>query len=74
MKKVLDPIVYWKLRAICSDAQRNYAVAVQAQDALTVAQKKQKDMLVELGFNPDAQNFRLNDDKLEVEFPDDPVI
>lgn len=70
MNRVLDPIVYWKLRAICADAQKSYVLVIQSQEALITNQKKQKAMLAELGFDPDAQNFQLNDDKLEITFPE----
>lgn len=70
MNKVLDPIVYWKLRAICADFQKSQIALMQVQDTYLVNQKKQKAMLIELGLDPESPNFTLNDDKLEVVLPD----
>lgn len=62
MKQSLDEAKYWKLRAVCTDTQR-------AQDAYVAAQKRQMALLAELNFKTDA-NFSLNDDALEITFPD----
>jgi hypothetical protein len=70
MNKILDPIVYWKLRAICADFQKSQITVVQAQDVYLGTQKKQKAILSELGFDPDSPNFTLDDDKLSITFPD----
>lgn len=64
MTRTLDAAAYWKLRALCTDAQR-------CNDALAAAAKRQAGALADLGLPADAQNFTLNDDTCEVTFPDD---
>jgi hypothetical protein len=63
MTRTLDPAVYWKLRAICTDTRL-------AQEAFVAAQRKQVALLTELGFDPQTPNLALNDDTLTVACPD----
>ena len=41
MTRTLEPIEYWKLRALCSDTQRCEVLARQARETLTTAHGKQ---------------------------------
>ncbi len=61
---------YWKLRAICADAQRCEVIALQARNDLAAAHKKQEAALVALGFDPKVPTFTLDDDTLSVTFPE----
>lgn len=70
MNQLLDPVVYWKFRALCADAQKCQIALMQMQESFVTAQKKQKAMLAELGLNPEIQTFQLNDDTLEIIFPE----
>ncbi len=71
MKHELGAAAYWKLRAICTDAQRAAEAVQHARDAFAVAQQKQRAALVDLGLDPNALSFALDDDTLTVTFPDD---
>ena len=70
MTKTIEPAAYWKLRAICSDAQRAELVAVHARADLATARQKQAGALRELGIDPAAPTFSLDDDTLTVTVPD----
>jgi hypothetical protein len=72
MKHELAASAYWKLRAICTDAQRAAEAAHYARDTLVAAQQKQRAALTALGLDPTAQSFVLDDDTLTVTFPDEP--
>jgi hypothetical protein len=49
MTRTLDGADYWKLRAICSEAQRCELLALQARAELAAAQKKTTAALADLG-------------------------
>jgi hypothetical protein len=72
VKQTLEPAAYWKLRAICTDAQRAAEAAQHARDAMVTAQQKQRAALTDLGLDPAAQSFVLDDDTLTVTFPEAP--
>ena len=72
MTRTLDAAAYWKLRAICAESQRCAAVAVAAREAMVAADKKQTALLVELGLDPKAPTFTLDDDTFTVTVPDAP--
>lgn len=65
MNKTLDPIVYWKLRAICGDTQRSLLMVQQAQEAFRIASKKQADIFNELDLEVNG-NYQLDDDTLSI--------
>jgi hypothetical protein len=64
MKLTLDPLVFWRLRAVCADTQRLQVVAQATLDALKIAQAKQDDLVTQCalhhGFDPKSQ-FVLED-------------
>jgi hypothetical protein len=68
--RTLDAADYWKLRAICSEAQRCELVALQARRDLATAHKKQTAALVALGLDSAAPSFSLDDDTLTITVPD----
>jgi hypothetical protein len=70
MTHTLDAAVYWKLRAICSEAQRCELLALQARAELATAHKKQTAALVELGLDASAPSFSLDDETLTLTVPD----
>jgi len=70
MIKTLDAAAYWKLRALCSEAQRAELVAVHARADLATAHQKQTAALRELALDPAAPTFRLDDDTLTITMPD----
>jgi hypothetical protein len=70
MTRTLEAGAYWKLRAICSEAQRAELVAAQARDGLAAAYKKQTAALEALGLDPTAPTFTLDDDTLTITVPD----
>lgn len=70
MNKILDPVDYWKLRAVCSEAQHAAAVAAHARENLLAAQRKQSAALLALGLDPDIPTFSLDDDRLTITIPD----
>jgi hypothetical protein len=70
MTKTLEPVDYWKLRAICSEASLCEVRALQARDALATAHAKQNAQLAALGFDPAAPTFTLDDDTLTITFPE----
>ncbi len=72
MKHTLDPAPYWRLRAICTDAQRAAETAQHAHEVFVLAQHKQRAALTDLGFDPTAQAFTLDDDTLSVTFAEAP--
>ncbi len=72
MTRTLDAADYWKLRAICSEAQRCELLAVHARNDLAVALKKQTAALADLGIDPAAPSFTLDDETLTVTIPDAP--
>ncbi len=73
MTLTLDPLVFWRLRAICGDTQRLQILAQSTMDALKQAQRKQDDAVTQLalhhGFDPKA-NFVLDDETETVTLPD----
>jgi len=73
VKRILDPATYWKLRAVCGDAQRCAVMAMAARDALATSQKAQADYLKELGFDPTLPTFTLDDIAMTVDVPDTPT-
>jgi hypothetical protein len=70
MTRTLDAADYWKLRAICGEAQRCEALALQARDAFATAHKKQAAVLTALGLDPTLPTFTLDDDALTITIPD----
>jgi hypothetical protein len=72
MTHTLEALAYWKLRAICSEAQRCELVARQARADLTAARQKQADMLAALGLDPQAPTFTLDDEALTIACPEIP--
>ena len=70
MTRTLEPVDYWRLRAICSEAQRCEVLALQARADLAAAHKKQNTILAALGFDPAAPTFTLDDDTLTITVPD----
>jgi hypothetical protein len=68
--RTLEAVDYWKLRAVCSEAQRAELVAVQARDAFAAASKKQTAALEALGLDPKTPSFSLDDDTLTITVPD----
>lgn len=70
MTRTLDAADYWKLRALCSDAQRCETLALQARDALTIARQKQAAALTALGLDPKLPSFTLDDEPCTITVPD----
>ena len=70
MTKTLEPVDYWKLRAICSEASLCEVRALHARDALATAHAKQNTQLAALGLDPKAPTFTLDDDTLTITVPD----
>ena len=73
MTCTLDAAKYWRLRAICSEAQRCELLAVHARNDLAVALKKQTAALADLGIDPAAPSFTLDDDACTITIPDAPA-
>ena len=73
MKLKLDPLVFWRLRAVCADTQRLQAIAQHTMDALKIAQQKQDDAVTQLalhhGFDPKTA-FVLDDDTEMITLPE----
>ena len=73
----LEPVLYWKLRAVVSENQRLGAAYLQAQQASIAAQKKQDELVAfvaeRYGFDPKVPSFNLNDDACTLTLPDQPV-
>jgi hypothetical protein len=72
MTRTLEAADYWRLRAICSEAQRCELLALHARQEFTTAHKKQTAALVELGLDGSAPSFSLDDDTLTVTIPEAP--
>ena len=72
MTKTLEPVDYWKLRAICSEASLCEVRALQARADLATAHKKQNAQLEALGLDAQAPTFSLDDDTLTITIPDAP--
>jgi hypothetical protein len=72
MTRTLEAADYWRLRAICSEAQRCELLALQARAELATATKKQTAALVELGLDASAPSFSLDDDTLTITVPEAP--
>ena len=70
MTRTLDAADYWKLRAVCSEAQRAELLALHARGELAAAQKKQTAALVALGLDPQTPTFALDDDTLTITVPE----
>jgi hypothetical protein len=70
MTRTLEPAAYWKLRARCSEAQRCEVLALQARTALAAAHQQQTAALTELGLDPTAPSFVLDDDTLTITVPE----
>jgi hypothetical protein len=68
--RTLDAADYWKLRAICSEAQRCELIARQARVELAAAAQKQTAVLIDLGLDAAAPTFTLDDDTLTITVPD----
>jgi hypothetical protein len=73
MRRTLEAADYWKLRAICGEAQRCELLALHARQELATALKKQTAALVELGLDASAPSFTLDDDTLTITVPDAPT-
>jgi len=73
MKRTLEPVDYWKLRAICGEASRCEVIAMQARNDLLTAHKKQNAILAALGLDPLMPTFSLDDDTLTIDVPDPPA-
>jgi hypothetical protein len=73
MKLTLDPLVFWRLRAVCADTQRLQVLAQQTLEALKQAQAKQDDLVTQCalhhGFDPKT-TFVLEDATESVTLPD----
>lgn len=69
----LEPVVFWRLRAVCGDTQRLQAIAQATLDALKLAQRKQDDAVTQLalhhGFDPHT-NFVLDDETESLTLPE----
>jgi hypothetical protein len=72
MTRTLEAADYWRLRAICSEAQRCELLALHARQEFATAHKKQTAALVELGLDPAAPSFSLDDDTLTITVPEAP--
>jgi hypothetical protein len=70
MRRTLDAADYWKLRAICGEAQRCELLALHARQELATALKKQTAVLTALGLDPATPSFMLDDDTLTITVPD----
>jgi hypothetical protein len=70
MTRTLDAADYWKLRAVCSEAQRCELLALQARTAMADAYKKQTAVLAALGLDPQPPTFSLDDDTLTITIPE----
>lgn len=70
MKRTLDPAVYWHLRYVFSDTQRCTVTATAARDALRAAEQLQSTLLQELGIDPKAPTWLLDDDTCTITTPD----
>jgi hypothetical protein len=74
----LEPVVFWQLRAVCTDTQRLMVQAQAVSDALMTARKKQDKLVNELAadlhFDPKVQAFTLDDETLTLTIPDQPVM
>jgi hypothetical protein len=70
MTRTLDADAYWKLRALCSDAQRCELVAVHARADLVTARTKQTAALVAVGLDAQTPTFTLDDDTLTITVPE----
>ena len=70
MTRTLEAAAYWKLRALCSEAQRCEGLALQARAALVTAQQKQAAALTALDLDPQMPTFSLDDDTLAITVPD----
>jgi hypothetical protein len=68
--RTLEAAAYWKLRALCSEAQRCEGLALQARAALVIAQQKQAAALTALDLDPQMPTFSLDDDTLAITVPD----
>jgi hypothetical protein len=73
MTRTLEAADYWKLRAICGEAQRCELLALHARQELATALKKQTAALVALGLDASAPSFTLDDDTLTITVPDAPT-
>lgn len=73
----LDPLVFWRLRAVCTETQRLQAVAAHTMDALKQAQRKQDDAVTQLalhhGFDPHTP-FVLDDETEMLTLPEGATI
>lgn len=70
MTLTLDPAVYWHLRFVFSDTQRYFVTATAARDALRAAEHQQATLLRELGIDPQASTWQLDDDTFTITTPD----
>jgi hypothetical protein len=72
MTRTLAAVAYWRLRAICSEAQRCELIARQARVELAAAVQKQTAVLIDLGLDAAAPTFTLDDDTLTITVPEAP--
>jgi hypothetical protein len=72
MTRTLEAAAYWRLRAICSEAQRCELIARQARVELAAAVQKQTAVLIDLGLDAAAPTFTLDDDTLTITVPEAP--
>ena len=70
MTRTLEPAEYWRLRAICSEAQRCRLLALQARAELATAHKKQTAALDELGRDASAPSVSHQHETLTRTLPD----
>jgi hypothetical protein len=70
MTHTFEPVVYWKLRALCTETQRCAMLAQHAQESLLAANGKQVALLTELGLDPKTPNFTLNDEMFTLTIPE----
>lgn len=74
MTHTLEPVLYWKLRAVVSEAQRLTAAYLQAQQLALAAQQKQDALVAtvaaQYGFDPKVPNFNLADDDCTLTLPE----
>ena len=70
MKRTLEPAAFWKLRALLADTQRAAAVALSARETLLIAQQRQSAYLTEIGLDPKAASWEVDDEACTVTVPD----
>jgi hypothetical protein len=71
MTHTLDQAAYWKMRALLAECQRCAVVATSARDIFQVAEQRQTAYLKELGINPKAPSWTMDDDTCTVTTADE---